>query len=240
MTPHIDSQKEDIAKIVLMPGDPLRAKHIAETFLENVRMVNSVRNMIAFTGTYHGTEVTVFPSGMGIPSIGIYAYELFHFYDVDMIIRLGSAGSKQKDVAIRDIVLADSSYSLSDFALLFSNEDVHKTYASKELNDQIEKTAIRLGQKIHRGGIITSEIFDPYVADYDTYMKRYPADEAFLAAEMEAFALFHLAKKEGKQAACLVTISDSIYDDKTVSSEDREKALDEMIILALESVSNKS
>ena len=115
-TPHIEARKEDIAKIVLMPGDPLRAKMIAETYLDNYRLVNTVRNIFAYTGIYKGKEVTIFASGMGIPSVGIYSYELFKFYDVDSIIRIGTCGANCEEVKILDVILAESSYSLSTFA----------------------------------------------------------------------------------------------------------------------------
>ena len=137
MTAHIESKLEDIAKVVLMPGDPLRAKYIADNFLDNVKVVNTVRNMYAYTGEYKGNKVTVFPSGMGIPSIGIYAYELFKFYDVNTIIRIGTSGTIHKDVKLLDVVLATSSYSVSTFPLLFDGDTEKEYESNKELNQTI-------------------------------------------------------------------------------------------------------
>lgn len=234
-TAHIEAKKEDIAKTVLMPGDPLRAKMIAETYLDNYRLVNSVRNILAYTGTYKGKEVTIFASGMGIPSVGIYSYELFHFYDVEKIIRIGTCGANQKDLKLLDVILAESSYSLSTFAKLFDGTEDKIMYASKELNYKIEETAIRNNIPIKKGMIITSDIFDVYV-DIPKYMKNYPKDLITLASEMEAFGLFFMAKRFNRQASCLLTVVDSPYDSREISSQDRQNSLDTMIKLALESI----
>ena len=137
-TPHIESNKEDIAKVVLMPGDPLRAKYIAETFLKDYKLVNTVRNMFAYTGTYKGHRVTVFASGMGNGSMGIYSYELFKFYDVDTIIRIGSAGAYTDKLNLYDIVLVDGLYSVSSYAKVQGNEDRNILYSNKEVNSIIE------------------------------------------------------------------------------------------------------
>ena len=140
-TAHIESRKEDIGEIVLLPGDPLRAKYIAENFLEDYKLVNSVRNMYAYTGYYKGKMVTVFSSGMGIPSVGIYAYELFKFYDVKKIIRIGTCGTIHKDVKLLDVVLADSAYSVSTFPLLFDGDTDKEYPASSLLNNLISKSS---------------------------------------------------------------------------------------------------
>ncbi len=233
-TAHIESRKEDIGEIVLLPGDPLRAKYIAEHFLEDYKLVNSVRNMYAYTGYYKGKMVTVFSSGMGIPSVGIYAYELFKFYDVKKIIRIGTCGTIHKDVKLLDVVLADSAYSVSTFPLLFDGDTDKEYPASSLLNNLISNKAIELGSNIHRGKIITSDVFDPYV-DHDKFISNFPNEE-FMASEMEAFGLFYLAKKLGKDATCLLTVVDSKYDKRSLTSEEREQSLNEMITLALESV----
>ena len=230
MTAHIESKLEDIAKVVLMPGDPLRAKYIADNFLDNVKVVNTVRNMYAYTGEYKGNKVTVFPSGMGIPSMGIY--------NVDTIIRIGTSGTIHKDVKLLDVVLATSSYSVSTFPLLFDGDTEKEYESNKELNHEIMDTAGRLGLNLKTGKIITSDVFDPYV-DGDKFMSNFP-DEEFLASEMEAFCLFYLAKKLNKRATSLMTVVDSKFDKRSLTSEMREKSLNDMITLALETVSNKN
>lgn len=233
-TAHIEANKEDIAKTVLMPGDPLRAKYIADNYLTDVRLVNSVRNMYGFTGKYKGKEVTVFASGMGIASMGIYSYELFKFYDVENIIRIGTCGANQKDIKLLDVILADSAYSLSTFAKLFNDDDSKIMYASKELNQKIEDAALSNNINIKKGMIITGDVFDVYV-DKEKYYSYYPKELETLACEMEAFSLFFMAKILNKKASCLLTVVDSQYDDRQISSEDRQNSLNEMIKIALES-----
>lgn len=233
-TAHIESNLEDIAPVVLMPGDPLRAKYIAENFLEDYKQVNSVRNMFGYTGFYKGKKITVFASGMGIPSIGIYAYELYKFYNVEKIIRIGTCGSNSPDIKILDIVLADSAYSLNTFPKLFDG-DLEKEYpASSILNNKILEVARNTSLDVHCGKIITSDVFDVYV-DFEKYISNYP-NENYLATEMESFALFYLAKKLGKDAACLLTVVDSHFDSRVVTSMERQTSLNTMINLALESV----
>lgn len=234
-TAHIESKEEDVAKIVLMPGDPYRAKYIAENYLTNVKEINKVRGMLGFTGYYNNTRITVFASGMGIPSIGIYAYELFKFYNVEKIIRIGTCGTNSKDIKLLDVILGTSSYSLSTFPLLFDKDTEKEYHSSKELNEKLLKTAEEKGINIKYGRIITSDVFDPYV-DFNKYISNYPNEE-FLAHEMESFCLFYLAKKLGKDAACLLTVVDSHHDKRIISSSDREKSLDNMITIALDTVS---
>lgn len=233
-TPHIESNIEDIAKTVLMPGDPLRAKYIADNFLENVKVVNTVRNMYGYTGYYKGYKITVFASGMGIPSIGIYAFELYKFYNVEKIIRIGTCGTNNENIKLLDVILASSSYSLSSFPLLFDKDTDKEYFASNTLNEQIKSTADRLNIKINEGRVITSDVFNPYV-DYEKYMSNYPSDLNSLGSEMESFCLFYLAYKLKKEAACLLTVVDSPFDSRVVSSSDRQNSLDAMIKLALES-----
>ena len=231
MTPHIEAKKGEIAKTVLMPGDPLRAKYIAENYLEDYKLVNEVRNMYAYTGTYKGKEVTVMGSGMGIASIGIYSYELFKFYDIEKIIRIGTCGSGDKDVKILDVVLAKEAYSLTYFAKLFNDDDIDTVPASNILNQEILKVANEQNIDVKYGQVITSDVFNPY-ADFEKFMKQMP-NHPYLAFEMEAYALFYMANFLNKEAACLLTVVDSIYDDTLVTAKDRETALDKMITLAL-------
>lgn len=234
MTAHIESNKEDIAEVVLMPGDPLRAKYITENFLENYKIVNKVRNMFFYTGYYKNKKVTIASSGMGIPSIGIYAYELYKYYGVKKIIRIGTCGTMNKDINLLDIILATSSYSLSTFPLLF-DKDTKKEYQSTiTLNETIKNQAIKNNISLKCGKIITSDVFDPYV-DEEKFISNFPNDN-FLASEMEAFCLFYLAEKLNKEATCLLTVVDSKYQKRGLTSEEREKSLNDMIKLTLDSL----
>ncbi len=235
-TPHIEAKKEDIAKIVLMPGDPLRAKMIADSYLENYRLVNTVRNILAYTGFYKGKEITIFASGMGIPSIGIYSYELFQFYGVEEIIRIGTCGANRQDVKLLDVILAESASSLSTFAKLFDGTEENTIPSSIELNQKIEQAAKDNHITLKKGMILTSDVFDPYVEDINQYFANYPKEWNTLASEMEAFGLFYMAKKFNKKASCLLTVVDSPYDKKEISSEERQNSLNEMIIIALDSI----
>ena len=235
MTPHISSKKEDIAKIVLCPGDPLRAKYIAENFLENAREVNSVRNMLAYTGNYKGKEITIFASGMGMPSMGIYCYELFKFYDVETIIRIGSCGAYDESLNIFDTILVEKSYTEGNFAKALNNADCHLIEADKNVNDLIKKTADANNIKCISANVLCSECFDYYIEDINILLKRLPKDLKISAAEMESFALFYTAKYLNKKAACLLTVVDSHYKKQEISAEESEKSLNDMITVALES-----
>ncbi len=234
MTPHISSKKEDIAKTVLCPGDPLRAKYIAENFLENSRLVNSVRNILAYTGTYKGKEITVFASGMGMPSMGIYCYELYKFYDVETIIRIGSCGAYDDSLNLMDTVLVKKSYTEGNFAKALNNKDCHLIESDLDLNNKIKQTAEKLNIKCIEGNALCSECFDYYIENINTLLNRLPSDLKISACEMEAFALFYTAKYLNKKAACLLTVVDSHYKKQEISAEAREKSLNNMIILALE------
>ena len=238
MTPHISSKKEDIAKIVLCPGDPLRAKYIAENFLENPRLVNSVRNIFAYTGTYKGKEITVFASGMGMPSMGIYCYELYKFYDVDTIIRIGSCGAYDETLNIFDTILVEKSYTEGNFAKALNNKDCHIIDADEELNKIIKNTAKSQNINCIPANVLCSECFDYYIEDINILLNRLPKDFNITAAEMESFALFYTAKYLNKKAACLLTVVDSHYKKQEISAEEREKSLNDMITLALESTLN--
>ncbi|MDD6468014.1 MAG: purine-nucleoside phosphorylase [Erysipelotrichaceae bacterium] len=228
-TPHNTARKEDIAKVVLMPGDPLRAKFIAETYLENAKQVNSVRNMFGYTGTYKGVPVTVFGSGMGMPSIGIYSYELFSQYDVEKIIRIGSAGGYTKEVDVYDVVLAESAWSESSYALTQSGCTDTTIYPSKELNDQLIAASKKLNKPMHIGKVHSSDVF---------YREAYAPNDAVkngcVCVEMESFALFHNANVLGKKAACVLTISDSFVSDVVTTPEERQLSFTNMMEIALE------
>lgn len=239
-TPHNEANLGDIAKTVIMPGDPLRAKHIAEKFLENYKLVNQVRNIYAYTGNYKGKEITIMASGMGMPSMGIYSYELFKFYNVENIIRIGSCGAYVPELNLFDIVLSKSIFSESNFALTFHNENCHIIDADEELNKKIKETANENHIKIIEGNTICSDCFDPYMTqeDFDSFMARVPKDFNALSAEMEAFALCYNAKLLNKKATCLMTVVDSRFKTQVATSEEREKGLDNMIKLALESSLN--
>lgn len=237
-TIHISAEKEDIKKIVLMPGDPLRAKYIAEKFLDDFYQVNHTRGMLAYTGKYKGKDITVFASGMGCPSMGIYAYELYQFYDVETIIRIGTSGANTASLDLLDIVIADASYSYSNFPSLFFDDDSSLFFSDKDLNEQLEEMALKKKLSYKRGKIITGDIFDVYLDDKERLAKMYEKAGETLAVEMEAAALFSLAKHLNRRATCLLSVVDSPFKDEVVSSEMREKSLDKMIELALDTAHN--
>lgn len=232
MTAHNKAKKEEIAKIVIMPGDPLRAKYIAETYLSNYKLVNTVRNIYAFTGNYKGKKVTIMASGMGMPSMGIYSYELFKFYDVDYIIRIGSAGAYLEELELYDIVLATSSYTESTFAKVQNGYERKILESSNKLNDVIRNTADELFINIREGVVHSSDVF---YHENNEYLEEVAKNNC-LACEMESFALFHNANVFGKNAACLLTISDNLVTHKETTSEEREKSFNQMMKLALESI----
>ena len=216
-TPHNTAEKGQIASTVLMPGDPLRAKYIAETYLDNVSEFNHVRGMLGFTGTYQGKLVSVMGSGMGIPSIGIYSYELFHHYGVDNIIRLGSSGSYVEGLNLFDVVMATAAWSASTYALAQSGYDKDLTYPSTQLNAQLKESAQRLGKELVEGVVHSCD-----------------REHGCICIDMESFALFHNAALNGKRAATLLTISDTLKGEKqSISSADRELALTNMMEIAL-------
>lgn len=231
-TPHNEANKGEIANKVLMPGDPLRAKFIAETFLENPRLVNQVRNMLAYTGTYEGKEVTVMASGMGMPSMGIYSYELFSQYDVDQIIRIGSAGAYVPELKVKDVVLADSVWSESSFARTQNGYEKDIIYPSKELNKKIENAAARLQIPVTLTRVHSSDVFycESNVDDYREINKKHQC----ACVDMESFALFHNANVLHKQAACLLTISDSFPSNEQATAQERQNSFTDMMKIALE------
>lgn len=231
-TPHNQAQKGEIAKTVLMPGDPLRAKFIAETFLENPVKFNTVRNMFGYTGTYKGKKVSVMGSGMGMPSIGIYSYELYTQYDVENIIRIGSAGGYTADMKVYDVVLADYAWSESSYALVQGGYSEDKTYPSNELNTKLEEAAKQNGIPMKKGGIHSSDVF--YREGGLGYVDTIVNVHGCKAVEMESFALFHNAKVLGKHAACLVTISDSFVSNEVTTAEERQNSFTNMMKIALD------
>lgn len=233
-TAHNKANPGDIAKTVLMSGDPLRIKKIAEKYLDNPKLVNDVRNIYVYTGTYKGKEVTVMAHGMGIPSMGIYAYELFKFYDVDKIIRLGSCGAYSPDLDLLDIILVNDSYTESNFSYELNNERVNTVSSSTKLNNKLKESANNLGINIVEGNVMSTDCFDWYVKDINVLLDRLPKD--LIAAEMESFALFYLANMFNKEASCLLTVVDSHYKKEELSAEDRESKLDKMSLIALESI----
>lgn len=235
MTLHNEAKKEDIAHIVIMPGDPLRAKYIAENFLEHAKLVNTVRNMYAYTGDYKGKRITVMASGMGMPSMGIYAYELYQFYDVDTIIRIGSCGTFVPEVKIFDTILVEKSYTEGNFAFAMNHNTCHIADADIETSSILEKTANEKNMKLVKGTILCNDYFDPYMDDIETLFHRFPKEYKILGSEMESFALFYTAKVLNKKAACLLTVVDSMFEKKSISPEERQSSLNTMINLALES-----
>lgn len=229
-TPHIESEINEIASIVLMPGDPNRAKYIADNYLENVKVVNKVRGMSAYTGEYKGKKITIFPSGMGIPSMGIYSYELFNFYNVDKIIRIGTIGAYNANLKLGDIVIANRAYSDSSFAKVQSDYKKNYLDSSKDINELVIETAKEMNISIFDGNIFTSDVF--YEKEGAWLQKRKQFN--VLGVEMETFGLLQTSKKLNKKATAIFTVSDSFCFDAKLSSEEREKNLNNMIKIALE------
>ena len=234
-TPHNEANLGEIAKTVIMPGDLLRAKYIAENFLEDYKLVNKVRGVYAYTGKYKGKEITVMASGMGMPSMGIYCYELFKFYNVENIIRIGSCGGYKPDLKLFDIILADKVFSESNFALTLNNEVCHIVEADSDLNNIISSTATEENINIVKGNTVCTDCFDVYMTDVNNFLERVPKDLDPVGAEMEAFALFYVAKILNKKAACLMSVVDSKYIKEIATPEERQTGLNKMIKLALDS-----
>ena len=230
-TPHNHAKLGDIAKTVLMPGDPLRAQFIAETFLEDVVMFNNVRNMYGFTGTYQGHKISVMGSGMGMPSIGIYSYELYTVYGVENIIRIGSAGSYHKDVKVYDVILADSAWSESSFAKTAFNVEDTVLFPSPTLNQALLNAAKHLNIDVKLGRIHSSDVF---YRDSGVSFETIASETGSMCVEMESFALFANANKLGKHAACLVTISDSLVTHEVTTAQERQESFTKMMQVALE------
>lgn len=232
MTPHINALEGEIAKVVIMPGDPLRAKYIAEKYLKDYKLVNTVRNIYAYTGYYNNSLVTVMASGMGMPSIGIYSYELYKFYNVEKIIRIGTCGVYTDKVNLLDVILVDNAYSDSSFAKVQNGNNDNIISASKELNNKIKETGKNNNIDLVEGTIYSSDVFYKENDNYEELRDKYNC----LGVEMESFALFSNAKVLNKEAACILTVTDHFITKEKVSSKDREVSLNRMIELALKSI----
>ena len=231
MTPHNEANKGDIAKTVLMPGDPNRAKYIADNFLEDVKLVNKVRGIFAYTGTYKGKEVTVMASGMGMPSIGIYSYELYKFYDVENIIRIGTCGALLKDMKVKDIVIATGACTDSNYGSNFGLNGNISAVPSFKLLKKADEIATKLGfqDRTKFGQILSSDIFygdQPGLLDW--------AKIGVLAVEMEAYGLYLNAARAGKHGLTICSVSNNIVTSEELTAEERTKNVNDMILLALE------
>ncbi|HHW73541.1 MAG TPA: purine-nucleoside phosphorylase [Firmicutes bacterium] len=228
-TTHNAARPGDIAKTVLMPGDPLRAKFVAETYLEDIKCYNEVRGMYGFTGLYKGKPVSVQGSGMGMPSIGIYSYELFNMYDVDNIIRIGSAGAIRDDVKINDLVLAMGACTDSNYAYQYKLPGTYAPTASWELLKTAVAIAEAKGQRFFVGNVLSSDLFYNLYGLPDAWKEM-----GVLAVEMEAAALYMNAAKAKKNALCMLTISDEVYTHRELSPQERQVGFTSMIEIALE------
>lgn len=230
MTPHIEAKKLEIASTVLMPGDPLRAKYIAEKYLTDVNLVSQVRGIFAFTGNYKGKRITIMASGMGMPSIGIYSYELYKFYDVENIIRIGSAGAYTKDINLYDLILVNDCYTESSYAKVQNGEMRNILKSNSYLNETILSVAQKTNKKLILGRIHSTDVFYKENNNFNEIYEKYNC----LACEMESFALFHNANVFNKKAACLLTISDNLVTKEETTSYERQSSFNDMIELALD------
>jgi purine-nucleoside phosphorylase len=236
---HNEAKLGEIAKTVLMPGDPLRAKYIAEKYLEDCKVVNQLRGMYTYTGKYKGVEITVMPSGMGMPSMGIYAYELYDYYKVENIIRIGTCGVFDERAGLLDVLLVDKSYNEGNYSNNYNDEDVHLVDADAGINNLIVEVSKEINIPVKRTNIACTECFDAYQPNRAKgYVDRMPKDANIVGTEMESFALYYIAKLMNKKASCLLSVVDTNYpngnNDKIVSPEDRQTSLDDMIKLAIE------
>jgi len=229
-TPHIGANQGDVAKTVLMPGDPLRAKFIADNFLENVSQYNSVRGMLGFTGTYKGEKVSVQGSGMGIPSIGIYSYELYNFYNVENIIRVGTAGAVNLDLKLKDVVIANGACTDSNFATQYNLSGTFAPTSTYDLLEIAVAEARKTNATFKVGTILSSDVF---YGDDKEALKNWQK-MGVLAVEMESAGLFMNAARLNKNALCILTISDCIFTGEVTTSEERQNAFTDMMEIALE------
>ncbi len=228
-TPHNAANRGEIAETVLMPGDPLRAKFIAEQYLDDIVCFNQVRNMLGFTGNYHGRRVSVMGGGMGMPSIGIYSYELYHFYGVENIIRIGSAGGISEQVKVRDLIAGMSASTNSNYAAQYKLPGILAPTADFGLLERAVETARARNLPIHVGNILSSDVFyTEDSADNDAWKSM-----GVLCVEMEAAALYLNAARAGKKALCLLTISDHLYTGESLSAQERQTSFLDMMEVAL-------
>ena len=234
-TPHNEANKGDIAKTVIMPGDPLRAKYIVENFFDDYKLVNQVRGMYAYTGTYKGKNLSVMAHGMGMPSIGIYSYELYKFYDVENIIRIGSCGAYLPNLKLFDIILSENVFSESNYAFTLNNDNCHIINSNSELNSVIEDVAKKDNLNLFKGNTVCTDCFDVYMTDVNKFLSRVPDGFNPISAEMEAFALFYNAKLLNKKASCLMSVVDSKFISEVATTDERQNGLNNMIKLALDS-----
>ena len=230
-TPHINAPKDGFAKTVLMPGDPLRAKHIAETYLKNAVLVNDIRGVQGYTGEYKGKKISVIASGMGIPSIGIYSYELYHAYDVDNIIRVGTCGALLKDINVRDIIVGTGACTDSNYAANFGLNGTISAIGSFEILKKVdEKTKeMKFENKVRFGQLFSTDVFYKDKPDTLDWTKM-----GVIAVEMEAYALYLNAARAGKRALSICAVSDNIVSHQELTAEERSKSVNDMIELALE------
>ena len=230
-TPHINAPKDGFAKTVLMPGDPLRAKHIAETYLKNAVLVNDIRGVQGYTGEYKGKKISVMASGMGIPSIGIYSYELYHAYDVDNIIRVGTCGALLKDINVRDIIVGTGACTDSNYAANFGLNGTISAVGSFEILKKVdEKTKeMKFENKVRFGQLFSTDVFYKDKPDTLDWTKM-----GVIAVEMEAYALYLNAARAGKRALSICAVSDNIVSHQELTAEERSKSVNDMIELALE------
>ena len=230
-TPHINAPKDGFAKTVLMPGDPLRAKHIAETYLKNAVLVNDVRGVQGYTGEYKGKKISVMASGMGIPSIGIYSYELYHAYDVDNIIRVGTCGALLKDINVRDIIVGTGACTDSNYAANFGLNGTISAVGSFEILKKVdEKTKeMKFENKVRFGQLFSTDVFYKDKPDTLDWAKM-----GVIAVEMEAYALYLNAARAGKRALSICAVSDNIVSHQELTAEERSRSVNDMIELALE------
>ncbi len=229
-TPHNAAKDGDIAKTVLMPGDPLRAKYIAETYLENPVCFNTIRNMLGYTGTYKGKKISVMGGGMGMPSVGIYTYELFNFYDVDNIIRIGSAGAYPDSIKLGDLVIAMGACTDSNYASTFNLPGTFAPIANFGLLRKAVETAEAKGITPVVGNVVSSDVF----YNDDNSVNEKWAKMGVLCVEMEAAVLYMNAARAGKNALCMLTMSDHIFRDEHLTAEERQKGFHNMMEVVLE------
>lgn len=232
-TPHIGAKRGEIAETILLPGDPLRAKFIAEHFLEEVKQFSTVRNMFGYTGTYQGKRVSVMGTGMGCPSMGIYSYELIHFYGVKNLIRIGTAGALRPEIKVRDLVFAMGACTTSNFVKQFRLPGDYSCICSYELLEKAVEAAKRRGLSYHVGNVVSSDMFySPELPEIGTSWSKM----GVLAVEMESAALYSNAAYAGVNAICILTISDSAVTGEATTSKERETSFTNMMEVALDLV----